>query len=575
MKKVSKLKVFANYYKPHMPLFITDMTCALLISAIDVAYPLFSKIALQQYLPQGRYQAFFMVVAIALIAYILRALMQYIVTSLGHRLGVLMEADMRRDVFSHLQKLSFSFFDKSRTGVLMARCTHDLFEITELAHHGPEDVFVSVLTLLGAFIVMLTIEWRLALVLMLLVPIFLLTIVLLRNRMSKTSSEVKEGLATINSDIESSLSGMRVAQAFTNEEYEIKKFQRGNNIYIKSRRGFYTVMAQLNSAMELFTTVLNVVVLGVGGYMIMTGDMDIVVLMTFTLYVSSFTNPIKKLSNFAETYTMGMAGFKRFVELMGIDPDIEDTPDATDIIDVKGDISFKNVSFAYDNKEEVLTDVNLDIRSGCTIALVGPSGGGKTTICHLLPRFYEPNEGCICVDGKDIRNITKHSLREHIGIVQQDVFMFADTIRENIRYGRICAQDADIIAAAKAAEIHDDIMAMPNGYDTVVGERGLTLSGGQKQRISIARIFLKNPPILILDEATSALDSATEAKINAAFERLSLGRTTLIIAHRLSTIRNADTIIVIDGGRIIESGTHKELLEKNGEYTKLHAAQMV
>ncbi|MEG1892984.1 MAG: ABC transporter ATP-binding protein [Clostridia bacterium] len=575
MKKVSKLKVFANYYKPHMPLFITDMTCALLISAIDVAYPLFSKIALQQYLPQGRYQAFFMVVAIALIAYILRALMQYIVTSLGHRLGVLMEADMRRDVFSHLQKLSFSFFDKSRTGVLMARCTHDLFEITELAHHGPEDVFVSVLTLLGAFIVMLTIEWRLALVLMLLVPIFLLTIVLLRNRMSKTSSEVKEGLATINSDIESSLSGMRVAQAFTNEEYEIKKFQRGNNIYIKSRRGFYTVMAQLNSAMELFTTVLNVVVLGVGGYMIMTGDMDIVVLMTFTLYVSSFTNPIKKLSNFAETYTMGMAGFKRFVELMGIDPDIEDTPDATDIIDVKGDISFKNVSFAYDNKEEVLTDVNLDIRSGCTIALVGPSGGGKTTICHLLPRFYEPNEGCICVDGKDIRNITKHSLREHIGIVQQDVFMFADTIRENIRYGRICAQDADIIAAAKAAEIHDDIMAMPNGYDTVVGERGLTLSGGQKQRISIARIFLKNPPILILDEATSALDSATEAKINAAFERLSLGRTTLIIAHRLSTIRNADTIIVIDGGRIIESGTHKELLEKNGEYAKLHAAQMV
>ncbi|MEG1547940.1 MAG: ABC transporter ATP-binding protein [Clostridia bacterium] len=575
MKKVSKLKMFANYYKPHMPLFITDMTCALLISAIDVAYPLFSKIALQQYLPQGRYQAFFMVVAIALIAYILRALMQYIVTSLGHRLGVLMEADMRRDVFSHLQKLSFSFFDKSRTGVLMARCTHDLFEITELAHHGPEDVFVSVLTLLGAFIVMLTIEWRLALVLMLLVPIFLLTIVLLRNRMSKTSSEVKEGLATINSDIESSLSGMRVAQAFTNEEYEIKKFQRGNNIYIKSRRGFYTVMAQLNSAMELFTTVLNVVVLGVGGYMIMTGDMDIVVLMTFTLYVSSFTNPIKKLSNFAETYTMGMAGFKRFVELMGIDPDIEDTPDATDIIDVKGDISFKNVSFAYDNKEEVLTDVNLDIRSGCTIALVGPSGGGKTTICHLLPRFYEPNEGCICVDGKDIRNITKHSLREHIGIVQQDVFMFADTIRENIRYGRICAQDADIIAAAKAAEIHDDIMAMPNGYDTVVGERGLTLSGGQKQRISIARIFLKNPPILILDEATSALDSATEAKINAAFERLSLGRTTLIIAHRLSTIRNADTIIVIDGGRIIESGTHKELLEKNGEYAKLHAAQMV
>ena len=574
IKKTSSLKRFVSYYKPHSKLFILDMACALLISAIDVAYPLFSNIALKEYLPEGKYRAFFIVVGAALIAYILRALMEYIVTALGHRLGVRMEADMRRDIFTHIQKLSFSFFDKSRTGVLMSRCTHDLFEITELAHHGPEDLLISVLTFLGASVVMITIEWRLALVLMVLVPIFVLTIMLLRKRMSRASVKVKEGLAGVNSDIESSLSGVRVAQAFANEEYEIAKFQRGNTKYVTSRQGYYNVMGQFFATMELFTTVLKVIVLGVGGYMIITGDIDIVVLMTFSLYVASFTSPIRKLAMFAETYTMGMAGFRRFTEIMEIDPEIEDRQDAVDIGSVKGDIRFDDVDFAYDNKDEVLNKINLDIPAGRTIALVGPSGGGKTTICHLIPRFYDVERGAIMIDGRDIRDVTLHSLRENIGIVQQDVFLFADSIFENIRYGRIGASYDEVVAAAKAAEIHDDIMAMPNGYDTIVGERGLTLSGGQKQRVSIARIFLKNPPILILDEATSALDSATEARITSAFERLSEGRTTLIIAHRLSTVRNADEIIVVENGRIVERGTHKALIELGGDYAKLHSAQM-
>ncbi len=574
MKQKSSLARFAAYYKPHMPLFMLDMGCALLISAVDVAYPLFSKIAIQQYLPDGKYRAFFIFIAIALTAYVLRALMQYVVTAFGHKLGVLMEADMRRDVFSHLQKLSFSFFDKSRTGVLMSRCTNDLFEMTELAHHGPEDLFISIVTLTGSLIVMFTIEWRLALVLAVLVPVFSGAVLLMRKWLMRVSGNVKAGLATVNSDIESSISGMRVAQAFTNEKYEIEKFDRGNRTYVKSRQKFYVAMASFGFVMELFTSVLSVVVLGMGGYLIMAQDMDLLVLLTFTMYVSSFTSPIKRLSAFAEVYTMGMSGFGRFTEIMDTEPDIEDTPNAADIGSVKGDVVFDHVSFAYDENEEVLEDVSLHVPTGRTVALVGPSGGGKTTICHLLPRFYEPHDGRILIDGKDIRGLTMHSLRENIGIVQQDVFLFADTIRENIRYGRTAATEQEIIAAAKAAEIHDDIMAMPAGYDTVVGERGLTLSGGQKQRVSIARIFLKNPPILILDEATSALDSATEARITTAFDRLSKGRTTLIIAHRLSTVRNADEIIVVDSGRIIEQGTHDELIRLGGEYAALHSAQI-
>lgn len=573
MKKKSRLSRFAAYYKPHLPLFIIDMTCALVISAVDVIYPLYSKIALEQYLPNGLFQAFFTVVIVFFAAHAVRAVLQYIVTAVGHYLGVLMEADMRRDLFSHLQKLSFRFYDKSRTGVLMARVTHDLFEITELAHHGPEDVSISVLTFFGAFAVMLTIEWRLALVLMCSVPLMLAVVILLRRRMNDASRKVKEGLAGVNASIESSISGMRVAKAFNNEDYEIDKFNAGNGIYVRSRRHFYAVMGQFHATLEFFTSVLNVVVLGVGGYMIMKERMNITALLIFIMYVASFTSPIRKLAQFAEMYVMGMAGFRRFEELMDTEPEIEDAPDAKPLENVRGGIELSGVSFGYDEDQTVLHDVSLVIEPGHTVALVGPSGGGKTTISHLLPRFYDPTAGAVRIDGQDLKRVTMHSVRENIGIVQQDVFLFADTVRENIRYGRTDATDEEIVAAAKAAEIHDDIMAMPDGYDTVVGERGTTLSGGQKQRVSIARIFLKNPPILILDEATSALDSVTEARITTSLERLSAGRTTIIIAHRLSTIRNADEIIVIDDGIIKERGTHDALVAKNGEYARLHTAQ--
>ena len=573
MKKKSQLSRFAGYYKPHLPLFVLDMFCALVISAVDVVYPLFSKIALEQYLPSGQFEAFFTIVIVFVAAHILRAVFEYVVTSIGHYLGVLMEADMRRDLFSHLQKLSFRFYDKSRTGVLMARVTHDLFEITELAHHGPEDVFISVVTFLGAFVVMLTIEWRLALVLMVSVPVMIIVVILLRKRMNDASRKVKEGLAGVNASIESSISGMRVAKAFNNEEYEIDKFDRGNGIYVRSRRGYYKVMGEFFASLEFFTSILKVVVLGVGGYMIMKERMDMIALLTFTMYVASFTSPIRKLAMFAETYVMGMTGFRRFQELLDTEPDIEDAPDAKPLKNVRGNIEFSHVRFGYDENQTVLNDVSFSIKAGDTVALVGPSGGGKTTISHLLPRFYEPSSGSVKIDGQDLKKVTMRSVRESIGIVQQDVFLFADTVRENIRYGRTDATDEEIVAAAKAAEIHDDIMAMPDGYDTVVGERGTTLSGGQKQRVSIARIFLKNPPILILDEATSALDSVTEARITASLERLSEGRTTIIIAHRLSTIRKADEIIVIDDGIIKERGPHDALIARNGEYERLHTAQ--
>ena len=481
---------------------------------------------------------------------------------------------MRRDLFAHLQTLPFSFYDKSRTGYLMSRCTSDLFEITELAHHGPEDIFIAAITLVGACIIMLTIEWRLALVLIISIPLILLFVMSQRKRMGRTSRQVKERTAQINAGIESSISGAKVAKAFTNEEYEVEKFDEGNERFVGSKKEFYKAMGSFTSGMEFYTALLNVLVLGVGGFLIMKGKMDLVVLVTFTLYISTFISPIKRLTNFSEMFAQGMAGFSRFRELMNTQPDITDKPGAEDLENVRGEIEFKKVSFSYDKGSNVLRDVNLHIQAGKTLALVGPSGGGKTTLCHLIPRFYEPTEGKIFIDGKDTREVTLHSLRENIGIVQQEVFLFADTIRENIRYGRINATDEEIIAAAKAAEIHDDIMNMPNGYDTVVGERGTMLSGGQKQRVSIARIFLKNPPILILDEATSALDTATEARITAAFERLSHGRTTLIIAHRLSTVRNADEIIVIDEEGIRERGTHDELMALGGEYANLHSTQL-
>ena len=555
-KKPGVIARFASYYRKHLPLFALDMFCALIISGVDIIYPLITRKALDNYVipGAGTLTPFVILIVVCILMHVLRTACSYIVTYYGHMLGVYIEADMRREVFSHLQKLGFSFYDRSRTGKLMARCTTDLFDVVELAHHGPEDVFISVVTFIGAFIAMALINWRLAVVLIATVPLMMIFVMYLRKRLHLTSRKVKDSIAVINADIESAISGARVAKAFTNEEHEVEKFERGNGSYINATGMNYKAMGQFFSGMEFFTTILKVLVLGFAGVMIIIqkGNMTTNDLVVFLLYIASFTSPIRKLAMFMEQYTAGMAGFKRFTEIMDTEPEIVDAPGAVELKNVRGDIEFRNVTFAYtEGGRHVLDNISLTVPHGKTVALVGPSGGGKTTLCHLIPRFYEVTDGSITVDGMDIRGVTMRSLRSHIGIVQQDVFLFAASIKDNIRYGRLDATDEEIEEAAKAAEIHEDIMKMPDGYDTVVGERGITLSGGQKQRVSIARIFLKNPPILILDEATSALDSATEAKISSALERLSIGRTTLIIAHRLSTVRHADEIIVIDRSGIL------------------------
>ena len=572
-KQKGTLAAFASYYRPHLRLFILDMACALMIAAVDLSFPLVSRYALSDLLPNSAYTTFFVIMAALLGAYVLRAVFTYIVAYFGHKLGLLMEADMRRDIFAHMQKLSFRFYDKNRTGKLMARVTTDLFDITELAHHGPEDIFISLLTIIGAFVVMLTINWKLALVLLVLVPVGITFTVLQRRRMMNASRRLKERTAGINAGLESSISGARVAKAFANEDYEIEKFRQTNERFKRSKNDFYKTMAVFISGVEFFTSLFSVAVIAMGGWLIMRGDFDIIGLVTFSLYVGTFLQPIRRLASFTEAFAIGMAGFSRFRELLAEQPDIADKPNAAELKNARGDISFRDVSFSYNDTHSVLSNISLNIPAGRTLAVVGPSGGGKTTLCHLIPRFYEITDGSITIDGKDIRDVTLISLRRNIGIVSQDVFLFADTIRENIRYGRIDATEEEIIEAARRAEIHDMIMDMENGYDTEVGERGIRLSGGQKQRVAIARIFLKNPPILILDEATSALDTITEAKIQSAFEQLSVGRTTLVIAHRLSTVRHADEIIVIAEDGIRERGTHDALIARGGEYARLHDTQ--
>ena len=573
MENKSSLKHFVSYYRRHWRLFVLDLACALMIAAVDLAFPLVSRYAMTTLLPADMYHTFFIIMGALVAAYLLKALFMYIVTYWGHTLGVRMEADMRHDLFTHLQKLSFRFYDKNRTGQLMSRVTTDLFDITELAHHGPEDLLISLFTIIGAFVVMLTINVKLAFVLIILVPVGILFTLAQRKRMMRASKHVKERTAGINAGLESSISGARVAKAFTNEAFEVDKFMENNEKFKRSKGEFYSAMAVFLSGVEFFTSLFSVAVIAFGGYLIMRGEMDYVGLITFSLYVATFLQPIRKLSMFMEQFTSGMAGFHRFRELLNEQPEIIDAPDAITLKDVKGDIMFEDVSFSYNDKTRVLAHLNLKIDAGKTLAIVGPSGGGKTTMCHLIPRFYEASGGRITVDGHDIKDVTLLSLRQNIGIVSQDVFLFAGTIKDNIRYGRIGATDSEIVEAAKRAEIHDMVMEMENGYDTQVGERGTRLSGGQKQRISIARIFLKNPPILILDEATSALDSVTEKRIQKAFEALAVGRTTLVIAHRLSTVRNADEIIVIDEEGVAERGTHAQLLAIGGEYARLYNSQ--
>ena len=571
----SPLRIFLSYFKPHRRLFALDMTCAFLIALIDLAFPLVSRQAMYTWLPEKQFRVFFIVMAAVVAAYVLRSGLYFVVAYWGHTFGIRVEADIRRDLYHHMQELGFDFYDRNRTGQLMSRLTSDLFELTELAHHGPEDLFISVVTIFGALAVMFAVRWELALVLLVLLPVLLWTAMRRRRQMSDASRAAKQKTGTINAAIESGLSGVRTTKAFANEAEQQQRFDEANEVFKTAKRGFHKEMGRFNAVMEFFTGILPVVVIAVGGWLIMGERMDYVDLITFSLYVTAFVSPIRKLANFAEMFSNGFAGLHRFVELMRTEPTIQDAPDAVELTDVRGDVDVEDVTFAYGDKTDVLHHVTLHIPAGETVALVGPSGGGKSTLCQLLPRFYDVDSGSISIDGHDVRKLTQGSLRRSIGIVQQDVFLFADTIRENIRYGRPGASDEEVERAARQAEIYDDIMAMPDGFDTYVGERGALLSGGQKQRVSIARIFLKNPPILILDEATSALDSVTESKIQGAFDRLARGRTTLIIAHRLSTIRSASRILVIRDGRIAEEGSHQALLALNGEYARLYHTQNV
>ena len=567
------IKIFFSYYKPHLKLFIADMICPFMIAAIDVAFPMFSRYALDILIPNGNLRIFTFFIIILGGGYFLRWICNWFVNYWGHIFGNRIEQDMRRDVFSHLEKLPFSFYDTNRTGKIMARATTDLFEITELAHHGPEDFFIAILTIFGSFFLLLKIRWELAIIVIISMPIILFIVIFSRRNLSKTSKKVKETTAEINANLESSISGIRVTKGFVNEELENKNFDAMNKKYSHAKRIRFKYMAFFHSNIELCNNLLSLLVLAAGGYFIMKGKMTLPDLVAANLFIASFTAPIRKLTNFVEQFSTGMAGFSRFLEIMQTEPEEPDSQDAVEILASRGNISFEHVNFSYANNIQVLSDINFTVKSGEKFALVGSSGGGKSTICNLIPRFYEISEGQILLDGINIKKIKRNSLRNQIGIVQQDVFLFAGSVRENISYAKPNATEQEIILAAKRAEIHDDIMNMPDGYETIVGERGIKLSGGQKQRISIARCFLKNPPILILDEATSALDTATEIKIQKAFDELSKGRTTIVIAHRLSTIKNADKIAVINHKTICETGTHSDLIAKQGEYYKLCQAQ--
>lgn len=567
------LKSFARYYKPHWKLFVLDMVCALIAASCDLMYPVISRNIINTYIPDKNLQLIFSWCAALLVIYIIQTIMQYIMQYQGHVVGVRMQADMRRDVFTHLQKLPFSYFDEHKTGIIMSRIVNDLMDISEFAHHGPEDLFISAVTIIGSFIILCTVNVPLTLLTFIMIPFLVLFIVKKRTAMTVAFRKNRIEIAEVNASLENSIAGVRVARAFTGEAEEQKKFNENNQRYVAVREKAYRVMAEFFSGTNFLTAMMNVIILAGGGYCVYAGVITVGDMVAYMLFINMFVTPIKKLIQFVEMFQNAITGYVRFEELMNVQPEKEDEH-AQELTDVKGEITFDNVTFQYDEGKEVLSNISLTFPQGKMVAIVGPSGGGKTTLCHLIPRFYEISSGSISVDGHDIRTVTRSSLRQKIGIVQQDVFLFTGTIFDNIAYGKLGASREEVIEAAKKANIHDYIMSLPEGYETFVGERGVKLSGGQKQRISIARVFLKNPPILVLDEATSALDNVTENYIQDSLDELCKNRTTIVVAHRLSTIKHADEIIVMDRDGIQERGTHVQLLEKeNGIYKELYEAQ--
>ncbi|MBR3865775.1 MAG: ABC transporter ATP-binding protein [Clostridia bacterium] len=564
-------KRFLSYYKPHKKIFALDMLASLAVSMIGVLYPMMTRTMLNDLIPNRKYSLIIIFGVSLLAVYIIRMLLDYFIQYQGHMMGVNMQARMRSDMFNHLEKLPFSFFDNHETGKIMSRLTNDLTDISELAHHGPESVIIATITVIVSFAYLATINIWLALIVFLCVPILIVVSVITRKKMTEAFRESRRSVAEINAALESSISGIRVTKAFTNSEKESEKFEKGNERFKEARRSSYKAMGEFHSSTTFVTNVFNVVVLISGGLFMYAGEISFADYSAFVVSIGLFLNPINTVIRFMEMFQNGVAGFERFVEIM--DTPVENDGGKIDAARLEGKIEFKNVSCSYDNNRKVLKSVNLSVDKGKTFALVGPSGGGKTTICHLIPHFYDVSEGTIYIDGMDIRDLSLASLRRNIGIVQQDIYLFNASVRDNILYGRLDATEEEIIEAAKRANIHDYIMTMENGYDTVIGERGVRLSGGQKQRLCIARVFLKNPPILILDEATSALDNATEILIQKSLDELCIGRTTLVVAHRLSTIKNASEIAVIDDGKIIEQGSHEDLLANNGMYAELYNKQ--
>lgn len=572
------LKRFISYYKPHKLVFALDMLSSLGVSLIGIVYPMVTRTMLNDLIPNRNYRMIVIFGMTLLLLYAVKMMLNYFIQYVGHVMGVKMQAQMRRDMFEHLEKLPYSFYDTHETGKIMSRMTNDLMDISELAHHGPENIIISTISIVASFIYLSTIDIYLTLIIFCAVPFLLLIAMLLKNKMHKAFSDSRKSVAVINAALESSISGIRVTKAFTNADKEGEKFEEGNKSFVEARSDAYNAMGQFHSATTFVTDVFNVIVLIAGGLFLYNGKISFGDYSAFVVSINMFISPVMTLINFMEQYQNGVTGFERFIEILDEEPETDST-NAVDIGDVKGHIELKDVSYAYtttedgEEEKEVIDHLSLDIKQGETFALVGPSGGGKTTICHLIPHFYNVKKGTILIDGKDIHDVTMESLRRNIGIVQQDIYLFNASIKENILYGRLDATDEEVVEAAKRANIHDYIMSLEDGYNTVIGERGVRLSGGQKQRLSIARVFLKNPPILILDEATSALDNTTEILIQKSLDDLCKGRTTLVVAHRLSTIKNADEIAVIAEGRIVEQGSHEELMAKGGMYSDLYKLQ--